>query len=167
MSAFPTFAAGQRITASLLASMLPQTIIKSADQSSTSTTLANVTDLSFAVAAPATYMAWLYLCYTGDTTSDCVINWTFPSGSTIQRYGFGPQAGSTATDATSVFMRRRSGVSNVFGGDSTAGTFILAYEQLLLRTTNSGTAQLQFARNGASGTTTVRSDSFIQYQRVA
>ena len=75
---YPNILAGQRITAALLNSMQPQTVIKPTDQSVTSsTTVVNDNDLVSAVLASATYIFTCYLDYEGGTTGSSDLKWVW------------------------------------------------------------------------------------------
>ena len=78
---YPVYTAGQRLTAALLSAMQPIVVQMSADQSVTnSTTLTNVTELTFSMAASAKYELVVMIYATGSTTGDLQTNWVVPSG---------------------------------------------------------------------------------------
>jgi hypothetical protein len=169
VATYPTWAAGQRLTAGLLTASQWQTIIKTADQNSTNTTLVNATDMAVPLDANATYIVNLTACYGASTTADIKLNWTLPTGASMQRYTLGAQAGTTDTAATSVVMRRRSSTNSTPGGDGT-GNFTIYMEQIIARTSSTaGSMQLQFAQNAtdSANATVLRADSYIQYIRIA
>lgn len=169
MATYPTFAAGQRLTAGLLTASQWQTIIKTSDQTSASTTLINATDMTVPLVANATYIVNLTACYGASTTADIKINWAVPTGTSLQRYTLGATVGTTDTTATTVVMRRRSSTNATPGGDGT-GNFVTYMEQIIARTASTaGSLQLQFAQNttDSANATILRADSFIQYLRIA
>lgn len=103
MSQYPTISVGQRITASLLQSMVPQFIVKPSSTSITSSTTFTLdTDLSVPVSANATYYIEMWLKVAAGATGDIKTMWDFPSGASGNRTVFGPGTGATifTTSAT-------------------------------------------------------------------
>jgi len=164
---YPNILAGQRITAALLNSMQPQTVIKPSDQSVTSsTTLVNDNDLVAAVVASATYIFACYLDYEGGTqgSSDLKWQWALPSGATL-RYqnigvgtGGGAVTGATCTGATIV----------AFGTSGAASLVAASMTGTLVMSTSPGFLQFKWAQNTSSGTATiVHAQSSLSLARVS
>lgn len=88
--AYPSLAGGQRITAALLRSMLPLTARKTADTSRAATTTATADPhLQFEVEANAVYTMSGWLKYDGPAAADLNLDWSAPSGSLGEWYGWG------------------------------------------------------------------------------
>jgi len=88
--AYPTYLAGQRITASLLASGQPQTARKTADtQRAAVTTPAADPHLAFTVIAGAVYVLDGWIKYDGPTAADLLLDWSAPSGTEGEWLGWG------------------------------------------------------------------------------
>lgn len=142
---------------------------KSGDQTNATTTLANVTGMSFTAVANAKYLIMLRVAYDAPTATDIKISWTVPSGATMQRYAIVPQAGITDNAATSVVMQRRAANTSLVGGgpNATSTGFTCWWEDIQYNVSSTGgTTQLQFAANG-SGTATFRDVSQMLIIRLA
>ena len=167
MPTYPNVLAGTRITAGLLTSMLPLTVMKPSDQSLTSnTTLANDTALVLPVSvANANYLFDCYLDYEGGTqgASDIKWQWTVPSGATL-RYNavlVGPGGGFTQNTylAGSTVVAGTNGAGNLRG--------IIMTGSLDMSSTT-GSLQRQWAQNSSSATPTiVHAQSSLRLVRVA
>ena len=168
MSTYPQWAAGQRVTASLLLAAQPQTIIKTSDQTVTSSTFVDATDLSFTGDAGAVYIVTSVLSYGAAATPKILLNWRVPAGATIQRYPLHAANAATDTSATTVSMRRRASTSANPGVDGT-GNFDTFNEWMILRmSSTAGTVAVQFAQAVTNATGSIlRADSYIQYNRIA
>lgn len=105
-----TINAGQRVTADDLNELGPLDNIKPGDQSYTTTTLANDTDLVVQVAANMSYLVQIFLDYEGGTSgsADMKVGFSVPSGATF-RY-------------TNIGMNASAGVTGSFTGTE-SGTF--------------------------------------------
>ena len=118
--AYPTLLAGQRITASLLSSMQPQTARKTADTSVTaSTTVAPDKHIQFEVLANAVYIWWGWIKYSADTAGDLNLDFTTPSGALGEWVGFGagnPVTGASATPTLRIDTQGVSGYMIRTGG---------------------------------------------------
>lgn len=87
---YPTLAAGQRITASLLRSMQPQFARKTSDTSrAATTTQTDDPHLTFTVEANGVYDCQGWIKYDGPTAADIQYSWTAPAGSDGEYYGWG------------------------------------------------------------------------------
>jgi hypothetical protein len=173
---YPTFAAGQKLTAALLNAAIPSVAYKASDQSVTnSTTVVNDNDLSFSVVSGATYNIDSYLQWVGNDTGDIKFGFTFPASSTLSFAIIGPDDTATTfasggTRGTGEWFARNgqtsspSGTIQVSGSTSTLAGIIKG--QLVCNTT--GTLQLQWAQNTANATaTTLKAGSWMSLKRVA
>ena len=157
MSQYPPIAAGQRITAGLLLSMLPQTVYKAGntDRSAT-TTLADDPDLTVQIAANAVYEVEMRIFYATTTGAGGPLfktAWTVPSGATGNRSAMGP--GSTAVDGGADNMAMHSGVHNpsttvTYGGRNSSTSQAVAIETGTITTVSAGTLALQWAQATSS-----------------
>lgn len=168
--AYPTIAAGQRVTASLLASMLPLSVVKATDeQRSSNTTMTTDNALTLAVAANATYLFEGYVSYSqnlgASSTAGIKIGWTAPIGATLTWSSDGTDGPTSLTgqDATSQpITQTRSLPANGVTSMRAAPTGLL---------TTGGTAgafALQWAQVSSSATPTiVRAGSWVRLIRVS
>lgn len=183
---FPTLLAGQRATASLLRSMLPQVARKTADTSRSATTTATADPhLQFEVEANAVYLWDGWLKYDAAIAADIAIDWTVPSGSLGEWRGWGPGIGRVigATDAaspvnqadtqatTGYLMRIESNdVAQVrtFGGLGVGTSLTLSLDGMLRVGTTAGTFSMDWAQRVSDASqTTIATDSWLRLQRVA
>lgn len=167
---YPVFTAGQRLTAALLSAMQPTVVAMTADQSLTnSTTLTNVSELTFSMAASAKYELLVMIYATGSTTGDLQTNWSVPSGASGLKACWGPTAGSTDRTNTSMRSGAHGLTTAVAYGTSSTSAGIACMERALVTTNASGTWQLQFAQNtlDASNATRLFAGSYVLARRVA
>ncbi|MEV5957308.1 hypothetical protein AB0M11_26665 [Streptomyces sp. NPDC051987] len=181
--AYPTPAAGQRLTASLLRSMQTQTLRKSADTGrSATTTPAADPHLQLDVAASAVYRFHGWLSYDGLAAADIIVGFSVPTGALGTWGGHG--GGITVTSATGGGGTQQDVVSTwgynirlettAIGATRTygclgVGTPLGVFLYGTLRTAASaGTFALTWAQNASSATaTTVYTDSYLDVLRVA
>jgi hypothetical protein len=147
--AYPVIAAGQRVTAGLLVSMLPLSVAKIADEPRASTvTMASDSALTLPVEANATYQMEAYVVYSqnlaASSTSGIKVGWSGPSGSSLQWSSGGTDGPTSLTgqDVTSnSISQTRSLPSNLatfMRGDAiglltvgaTAGAFAFSWAQV-------------------------------------
>ncbi|NJP42265.1 hypothetical protein [Actinacidiphila epipremni] len=168
--AYPTIHAGQRVTAGLLASMLPLSVVKTVDESRASTT-AMATDgaLKLTVEAGATYLMEGYVSYSqnlaASSTSGIKLGWTAPAGSTLVWSSDGTD-GPTSLTGQDVTSNGLAGTRNL---PSNLGTAMRAAPtgQLTVGGTG-GTFGLQWAQIASNATATlVRAGSWLRLIRVA
>lgn len=183
--AYPTFLAGQRITASLLSSAQPMVARKTADtaRSATTTTAADP-HLQFEVAANAVYILDGWIKYDSPTAADINIDWTAPSGSlgewTAIAVGHSPVIGSSnvpalitdTQDARGYLLRLETNditSARSYGGLGTGGTPLTMHIKGTLRVSSTaGTYSMDWAQFVSNATaTTVYTDSWLRLQRVA
>lgn len=156
MSTYPPWAAGQRVTAGLLAgSGSTQTAVKSASTTVTnSITLVDAADLGLPVVSGATYRGRLVLLYTATATQDLDYAWTVPSGSSGTRAAIGPDSSATAALPTAMQSRGTSSFTSLITAGGRDGNFACATEDFVLTAGTDGTVQLQFAQHAAAAATT-------------
>jgi hypothetical protein len=168
---YPTFLAGQRITASLLSSGLPQTARKTADTSRASTTTATADPhLAFDVEASAVYAWHGWIKYFADPAADLMVDFTVPSGSLGEWNGFAAGSGTTTSSTVGYSLRTEandvSQARNFYGtSDADHGAHLYG---ILRVSTTAGAFSLDWAQGTSSATATVLyTDSWLMLQRIA
>lgn len=168
MSTYPAISAGQRITASLLTSMLPITVSKPIDESVTSSTvLQNDDDLVLAVSANATYVMDGYIMASGAGvgTGDLKIDFTIPSGATMKYTSFGVTTASPAVQYEATVNANSTARAIGTNGSTDMGSAIQA---VITVGSTAGSVQLRWAQNTSSGTATIlRATSYLRFTRIA
>lgn len=183
---YPQPAAGERITADLLISMLPKTARKTADTARSATTTATADPhLTFEVAANAVYVWWGWLKFSAPTAGDINIDFSAPSGSLGEWAGDGPGITRvvSATDVASPVTQSdivesagylsRMETSDVtsargFGGLGTGTPLRINISGTLRVGSTSGTFSCDWAQRVSDASdTTIYTDSWIVMLRVA
>ena len=168
---YPTLAAGQRITAALLRSMLPQTVRKTADESrSATTTYADDTHLVFAAEANAVYTLYGWLKHFADPTPDIKIQFSVPSGCLGEWGWLMPGSGTLAAGTAGYSIRTES--NDVSTGRTGYGTsdsqHMTPMGGIFRMGSTAGNIALQWAQNTSNATaTTLYTDSFLTFTRIA
>jgi hypothetical protein len=160
VSTYPSIAAGQRITAGLLTSMLPQHVVKQANTDKASTIAFGADpELSLPLSANAVYQVEFLLIAGGITTADIQTRWALPGTASGQKVVTGP--GSAAADTNADNVATRQGVHTfataiLYNGvrNATASYFRI-YEYGVVTTTDAGNITLEWAQ-GTSQTTASR-----------
>ncbi|MFG2002291.1 hypothetical protein ACGFNU_24375 [Spirillospora sp. NPDC048911] len=168
---YPTFTAGQRLTAALLAAMQPLEAIKTSDQVVTnSVVLVDDTQLALPLVGGASYRGRLVLYYSAEDTGDLDYAWAVPAG-TIGRRGL---IGPDPTSGVGVsLIAAQSRVSGSFATEFTLGgadaVHRVAIENILITPGVSGNLQLRFAQGTAAAGTnaTVLANSNLTLWRTA
>lgn len=163
---YPVWAAGQRITASMLTAMQPLTVVKTADESLTNnTTLQNDDELFLSLAANATYQVDGWIQYTASSTGDIKVDATIPSGATMTWSMGGTGNGSLTNNDVSAFPNSTARVSEGNGG--TAQT--IPVRGYVVTTTTSGTLQFRWSQSTADAVTAtiVKAGSWLRAVRTA
>lgn len=168
---YPALAGGQRIRASLLRSMLPQTVRKTADDSrSATTTYADDTHLVFAAEANAVYTMVGWIKYFADPTPDIKIQFSVPSGCLGEWAWNMPGSGTTTTGTTGYSIRTET--NDVANGRTGYGTsdsqHMTPMGGLFRMSSTAGNIALQWAQNTSNATATILyTDSFLTFTRIA
>lgn len=181
---YPPLAGGQRITGTLMRSMLPMTARKTADTSRAATTTA-VADphLTFEVEASAVYTWHGWLKFDGPVGGDFNIDFTTPSGALGEWTGWG--AGVAAITSVNTTPALISDTASTRGylirtetndvtqsrsfGTLAVGTALTATLHGTLRvSTTPGTFSLDWAQlSSDAGSTTLYTDSWLEMRRIA
>jgi hypothetical protein len=168
---YPTLLAGQRLTAALLRSMLPQIVRKTSDESrSATTTFADDTHLTFAAEANAVYVMDGWIKYFADPTPDIQMQFTTPTGTLGEWAWLMPGSGTGASGTTGYSIRTDTiDVSGSRTGYGTSNSNHFTPVSGLFRIgTTAGSITLQWAQNTSSATaTTLFTDSWLRFQRIA
>lgn len=169
--AYPTFLAGQRITAALLRSAQPQVIRKTADTSrSATTTFADDPHLTFAVEANGVYVMDGWVKYFADPTPDIKIQFTTPSGTLGEWAWIMPGSGTLTTGTAGYSIRTETNdVSGSRTGYGTSDSTMFTPMSALWRVGSAaGSITMQWAQNTSNATATViYTDSWLRFQRIA
>ncbi len=181
---YPIPLAGQRITASLLRSMLPVIARKTADttRSATTTTTADP-HLQFEVVANAVYIMDGWIKYDSATAADFSLDFSAPSGATGEWVGIGTghspvisYSGVPALITDTVSSRGyliRTSSNDVtaalsYGGLGVGNSLTVLINATLRTDVTAGTWSLDWAQSVSDATnTTVFTDSWLRMQRTA
>lgn len=168
---YPIPLAGQRITASLLRSMMPQTVRKTADDSrAATTTLADDTHLVFTPDINGVYVMWGWIKYFASTTPDIKMQFTVPTGCLGEWAWIMPGQTTAAGSVNGYSVRTESNdVGAVRTGYGTSDTQQNTPVSGIFRMSSTpGTIALQWAQNVSDATATVLyTDSWLTFQRIA
>lgn len=162
MSRYPALYSGQRLTADVLSSLLPDVYYKigNTDRSAT-TTLADDPDLTATLEANAVYHIEFRLHYAALAAAAFKTAWTIPSGATGNRSAVGPDQGIDLSSSTS-----GSGGQGRWGAHSYTATTITygtrnhatnqcwALEESVITTSSAGTLAMQWAQATSNATAT-------------
>lgn len=150
MSQYPVITAGQRVTADLLTSMLPNIMVKSVseDRSST-TTLADDSELTVELEAGAVYLVEMHILYAAQTVAGFRTAWTVPSGATGVRTSI--SAGSAQSQLNADNISGRWGVHNFttatnHGERNDSTNLLWLLERAVVTTSSAGTLALQWCQ---------------------
>lgn len=181
--AYPTLLGGQRVTASLLRSMQPQLLRKTADTPRSATTT-NTADphLTFDAEANAVY-AWSgWLKYDGATAADLVVTFTAPTGALGEWAGHGAGItviGSSSTPTLETDTSRSNGYMlrtetndvtqfRTYGCLGVGVPLSVFISGTLRMGSTAGTWALAWSQSVSNATaTTLYTDSYILMQRTA
>lgn len=167
---YPSWTAGQRITAALLNAGKVEYVSNTAGaQTNATTTMADATSLVFAVEANAKYKVHALISYDAPTATDIKFDWSVPSGATMARNVVGLAIGTADNMSSNMMAIRRGATTDQTAGgpNATTNAFSVYVEFVdLIVSSTAGNAQFRFSAN-AAGTATLQGDSIIYYQRIA
>jgi dihydrodipicolinate reductase len=168
---YPQPAAGQRATAALLRSMLPQTARKTADTSRAATTTATADPhLQFEVEANGVYIWDGWIKYFADPAADLLVDFGVPSGALGEWHMAAPGSGTAASGTTGYSLRMESNdvsQSRNAYGTSDADMGAILHGTLRVGST-AGTFSLDWAQAASSAIAAVLyTDSWLRMQRIA
>lgn len=170
MARYPTIYAGQRLTGTLLQSMLPDHIVKTANEDrAATTTLTADTDLTTTLEANAVYHVTMFIHFAAVSAAGFQTDWTVPSGATGNRWALG--AGSTQVSSDNVPGRwgvHTFATACEYGDRASASNQMGCMEEAVVTTTNAGTLALRWAQATSNATATrVAAGSFMTITRVS
>lgn len=173
MAKYPEITAGQKITAELLRSMLPEVIVKPGTTERASTTTLTIDpDLQFEGVAGAQYLIEFNLMPAALANTDFKTEWTVPNDASGLKAVLGP--GSSAADGNADNIAMRAGVHQ-FGTDITyngvrnnnANAF-LVQEFGIVTLVSGGTIGLNWAQGTSNATPTILyGGSYMRVTRLA
>lgn len=169
MPTYPAISAGQRITGSLLTSMLPITVVKPANTSRASnTTLADDPDLTLPLAATGSYLWEAFIAYSVNVAAggaDIKATFTVPVGATLVASQFGT---ATTTTPTSYDVTVGPGSwPRAMAGNGTVGMAFQPKGSITMGG-NAGAVTLQWAQNTSNATPLlVLAGSWMKLTRVS
>ncbi len=169
---YPRWEAGQDITADLLNAGLPRVIRKTADTvKNNTTTVAADPELQISLEANAVYVWDGWIKYDARPTSDLQIDFSAPSGALGEWAGMG--AGSATAGSTANGYSIRTETNDItqfrtfYGTTASNPMAIFLYGTIRMGST-SGTFSLDWGpANAVAEDTTVYTDSWLKFQRIA
>jgi hypothetical protein len=179
VSQYPTIYAGQRLTGTLLRSMMPDIIVKNTNEDRASTTtLANDSDLVATLEANAVYHVTMYIHFAALDAAQFQTQWALPTGASGNRsangaaYELASSGAATAQAANGGY--HRSGVHGFgtavrYGTRASATNQALAIEEGVVTTSSTaGTIALMWAQFTSNATATrVGAGSSMHIRRLA
>jgi hypothetical protein len=144
-----TFVDGQKLTASQMTALIPVTAYTVADQAlaTTSTTLQNVTSMSWTLTASAVYLFDLVFMFNAGITPDIKIGWTYPTSTTMAWGGIFPDTGGTYSAQAGLTQASTQAIGGAGAARQArfAGTVTVS--------STAGALQLQAAQNTSDAST--------------
>lgn len=146
-------------------------ISKTSADTRTTTTLTNDSALSFAVAASTNYhvRGVLFVTMPTSSTGGFKMQWTGPASPTAIRYGAIGIVTDGVGNINSAVLNanaQKTAFGSVLTYDNVSNNFVeiaIEFELVLENGANVGTVQLQTAQVSASGTTTIRKGSWMEW----
>lgn len=163
---YPTWSAGQRVTAAQLAAMLPTVVVKAADEAVTSsTTLQDDNHLILALEANATYTVEGVLFYDGQfNAGNLKLTWSLPSGATFLWGVSAPATGGAAAFASQAVTTGNLSVGTYGTGGSKTTCRISA---TVVTSGTAGSMTLRWAQDASHATaTTIYAKSWLRAWRL-
>lgn len=168
-----TFAAGARLTATAINSIIPTFAVVLTSQTKTSsTTLSTLTGFAIAMEANSTYVMDGYLAYIAGATGDLKVAFVGPTGTTGHwcLYGLSTAATSVSGDLDA---RRQTafgtGTTAAVGGSDTLSGVLACIPRLYVVTSSTaGDLTISFAQNTSSATgSTISAGTWIRAVKTA
>lgn len=181
---YPTALPGQRITSSLLASMLPQVARKTADTARSAVTTPSADPhLQFELTANAVYIMDGWIKYDGPTAADLLLDFTAPSGTLGEWLGWGaghspvisfnttPAIVSDSQQSRGYPLRLESNdvtAAKSFGCLGTGVSLTMMLNATIRVGSTGGTYSLDWSQQTSDATSvTVFTDSWLRLRRIA
>lgn len=137
-------------------------VVLASDQTTSSSTIGDVTGMSFAVGANQTYVVQINLFTGMDNTGGSKFAINGPTGATMRFWAFGVNTGSTTYRGESITALNT--LSGAFGALSSAALWV-QITGLFVTSSTTGTFQLRYASTTNTQTTSVFAKSWIRAQR--
>ncbi len=157
MAQYPDITSGQRITAQLLRSMLPEIVYKTTIDTRTSATLTLDTELFVAAEPNAIYLVEFVLEPAAVTAEGFKTDWMVPADATGFKGVLGPS--STASNSNADLITMRAGVHNFVTAVPYAGVrnnanaaFSVRESGVVTTAGTAGTIGIRWAQNTAGAT---------------
>jgi hypothetical protein len=129
-----------------------------ADQTNSTTTMADATGVSFAIGASETFHLFLDCVLAVGGSEDAKTTWTVPAGATGRQWYHGGSLG----DGSSAI-----GADLVLGSTGSAD-FVVQFGAVIVNSTNAGTCQWRFAQFAGGGVPVIlRANAVLMAHRVA
>ncbi|PBC71588.1 hypothetical protein BX265_6198 [Streptomyces sp. TLI_235] len=171
MATYPSIAAGQRITGSLLTSMLPLEAWKMGDtpRDTTTTTTADP-DLALSVEATATYRLAGMLAYGVRSDTDLKFGFSAPASSTLVWHGHCQATGTAGTTGSAIFDVQSIGTTSYAPGGAAADNttiMVVVLHGLLTTSITAGTFSLNWAQNTSNAVAAIlKAGSHLTLKRI-
>jgi hypothetical protein len=165
---FPLIAAGAPLTGNLLRDMIPQQVVKTADEPlASNATVQDDDHLYLPVQANATYLFSGWVWYTAASTAvDIRISFGVPSGAQMFRSALGQVNGATTVSGVLDTAVLPAGTADGRGAYTTPLSTV--YTGYLITAGTAGTFQLRWAQVAAGAdVVTLKAGSWIQLTRTA
>lgn len=172
MPTYPTWAAGQRVTAAQLTAAQPLEAWKAGDTTrASSTTTSADPDLTLNVEAGARYKLTGALFYGARSDTDLKFGWSAPAGAVLTWHGHCQATATSGTTGDAIYdVQSISTTAYAPGGaaaDNTTIMVVLLHGELVVGG-SAGTFSLNWAQNTSNATGTVlKANSHITLKRVA
>lgn len=175
---YPTFAAGQTLTAAMLTALQWKEVYQGSDQTRTSSTALTASSIVIPVVAGATYRYKLLVRYsTSGVNPDIKFDWTVPTNASMQRFVQGPgqvlvaTAASGAANQITTLTSTHVAHSTVLDFHANAVQSGMAghfQEDGEIYGGDGGNVTLRFAQAASDAqTTTLHAETVAYYQRIA
>lgn len=168
---YPTFSAGQRLTAANLSGMQWQAVEQGEDQTVNNSTTVVSTNLSMTAVAGARYKYQLLISYTSGSTPDIKFRWTVPTSGSLDRFiqSGGTAATGSTENLTTLVSRRASEFTEVPAAGTSSSPVTLIYVEFgVIYGGVGGAVTFQFAQNTANASdTVVQSLSRLEWLRTS
>lgn len=169
---YPTWQAGQRVTAAALTAMQPKSVVKQSLQSiANSTTYTADTELILALEAGATYLFMGAISYAALAAAGINMRWSYSGSYSTGFYSHRGLSGSSATTTDTTTIRAAQsnlGTGQALFGGNGAGSFLIAEPIGTIVTATAGNLFFEWSQNATNATATqVGPGSWVQALRVA
>ncbi|MFI8360704.1 hypothetical protein ACIGD1_11150 [Streptomyces sp. NPDC085612] len=167
MVAYPTYYAGQILTADLLAASQPNTVFKASDETVTSsTTLQDDNHLILPLAANAVYTVQGCLFYDGQYNAGNIkLTWSLPASATIFWSANGPATGGAAAFGSQAVTSGNITIGTYGTGGSKTTALVMA---TVTTFATAGNMTLRWAQDASHATpTTIYAGSWLRSIRTS